>query len=58
MECYTIWNVDDDGNRETKSLKVKGISLKTNHLVPSDYKDIIENNTIKQGKNINLQMKS
>ncbi|WP_289705296.1 hypothetical protein, partial [Bacteroides acidifaciens] len=51
-KCYTIWN----NNGQTKSLKLKGVSLKKNVIKSSDYKDIIENNSVKQGKNINLQM--
>lgn len=62
-KCYTIWNNDViDGHNElcsfgcTKSLKLKGVSLKTNNIVSSDYKDIIDHQCVKSGKNINLQM--
>ncbi|KAK8897847.1 hypothetical protein M9Y10_000075 [Tritrichomonas musculus] len=51
-KCYTIWN----NNGQTKSLKLKGVSLKKNDIKYPDYKSIIENNSVKQGKNINLQM--
>ena len=51
-KCYTIWN--NDGT--TKSLKLKGVSLKKNRIVSADYKTALEN-TI-QGKNINLQLKN
>ena len=51
-KCYTIFN----SNGQTKSLKLKGVSLKKNIIKYEDYKSIIENKSIKQGKNINLQM--
>ena len=51
-KCYTIWN--NDGT--TKSLKLKGVSLKKNKIVSADYKTALES-TI-QGKNINLQLKN
>ena len=51
-KCYTIWN--NDGT--TKSLKLKGVSLKKNRIVSADYKTALES-TI-QGKNINLQLKN
>lgn len=49
--------------RNLLSLKVilyqlKGVSLKKNHRVSSDYKSVIENQSIKVGKNINLQMQN
>ena len=53
-KCYTIFN----SNGQTKSLKLKGVSLKKNHIVSSDYKSIIDNQSIKLGKNINLQMQN
>ena len=53
-KCYTIWN--NDGR--TKSLKLKGVSLKKNNIVSSDYRNIIDEGTVKVGKNINLQMKN
>ena len=51
-KCYTIWN--NDGT--TKSLKLKGVSLKKNRIVSSDYKTALESTV--QGKNINLQLKN
>ena len=43
-------------NGQTKSLKLKGVSLKKNNIQYPDYKSIIENQSVKIGKNINLQM--
>ena len=51
-KCYTIWN----NNGVTKSLKLKGVSLKKNKIVSSDYKDVLDHQSVKLGKNINLQM--
>ena len=51
-KCYTIWN--NDGT--TKSLKLKGVSLKKNKIVSADYKTALESTV--QGKNINLQLKN
>ena len=51
-KCYTIWN--NDGT--TKSLKLKGVSLKKNRIVSADYKTALESTV--QGKNINLQLKN
>ena len=48
---YTIWTDD-----KTISLKLKGVSLKKNNIKSSEYKEIIEKQTIMKGKNINLQM--
>jgi hypothetical protein len=53
-KCYTIWN--NDG--VTKSLKLKGVSLKKNKIVSTDYKQIIVNETVKSGRNISLQLKN
>ena len=53
-KCYTIWN--NDG--VTKSLKLKGVSLKKNKIVSGDYKQIIVNETVKSGRNISLQLKN
>ena len=50
-KCYTIWN--NDGT--TKSLKLKGVSLKKNKIVSSDYQKALEEPI--KGKNINLQLK-
>ena len=50
-KCYTIWSDD-----RTISLKLKGISLKKNDIKPCDYKEVLDNQTVKKGKNINLQM--
>ena len=62
-KCYTIWNNENINGQEircsfgvTKSLKLKGVSLKTNKIKSSDYKDILDNKCVKSGKNINLQM--
>ena len=51
-KCYTIFNSD----KSVKSLKLKGVSLKKNHIEYDDYKNVILNNSVKIGKNINLQM--
>ena len=51
-KCYTIFN----SGAVTKALKLKGVSLKKNHITSDDYKDIIDNGGVKVGKNINLQM--
>ena len=51
-KCYTIWN--DDG--QTKSLKLKGVSLKKNDIKSSDYEKALTHP--KSGKNINLQYKN
>ena len=51
-KCYTIFNSD----KSVKSLKLKGVSLKKNHIEYDDYKNVILNNSVKVGKNINLQM--
>ena len=51
-KCYTIWN--DDG--ETKSLNLKGVSLKKNNIKSSDYENALTKP--KSGKNINLQYKN
>ena len=64
-KCYTIWNgcnnpedpLGSNNDGVTKSLKIKGVSLKTNKLTSNDYKDILDNESIKSGKNINLQVK-
>ena len=50
-KCYTIWT-----NNTTKALKLKGLSLGKNKIDRNDYVDAIKNNSIKYGKNINLQM--
>ena len=50
-KMYTIWSDD-----RTISLKVKGVSIKKNNINSSDYKDVIDRQTVKKGKNINLQM--
>ena len=52
LQNATIWN----NNGQTKSLKLKGVSLKKNDIKYSDYQNIIENQSVKQGKNFNLQM--
>ena len=49
-KCYTIFN--DDGT--TKSLKLKGVSLKKNKIVSSDYEKALKEPI--KGKNINLQL--
>ena len=51
-KCYTIWNSD----QSVKALKLKGVSIKKNNIEFSDYQSIIENNSVKVGKNINLQI--
>ena len=51
-KCYTIWN----NNGQTKSLKLKGVSLKKNNIVSEDYNNVLLKNSIKLGQNINLQM--
>ncbi len=53
-KCYTIWDNEDN---KTISLKLKGVSLKKNKIISQDYYNILENQTIKQGVNINLQNK-
>ena len=53
-KCYTIFNSD----QSVKALKLKGVSLKKNHIEYSDYRSVIENNSVKQGKNINLQIQN
>lgn len=50
-KCYTIWSDD-----RTISLKLKGVSLKKNNIKSSDYKHVIDSQTVIQGKNINLQL--
>ena len=55
-KCYTIWNNKENGSMETKSLKVKGVSLKKNNINPTDYYTIIVDKCVIPGKNINLQM--
>ena len=55
-KCYTIWNNKEDGTSETKSLKLKGVSLKKNSIQSSDYLHVIQERTVKPGININLQM--
>ena len=50
-KCYTIFN----NNNTTKSLKLKGVSLKKNKIVSSDYRKSMDAPI--QGKNINLQFK-
>lgn len=52
-KCYTIWSDD-----KTISLKLKGVSLKKNNIKSSDYKNVIEKQSVMKGKNINLQMNS
>lgn len=37
-------------------MKLKGLSLKKNNINTGDYIDTIKNDSIKHGKNINLQM--
>ena len=49
-KCYSIWN--NDGT--TKSLKLKGVSLKKNKIVSSDYEKALKEPI--KGKNINLQL--
>ena len=51
-KCYTIWN----NNGDTKSLKLKGVSLKKNAIVSKDYEDALIKP--KKGMNINLQLKN
>ena len=50
-KVYCIWNEDET----VRSMKVKGVSLKKNHIVYTDYAKAI-NDTV-SGKNINLQLK-
>ena len=45
-KCYTKWN----SKGQTKSLKLKGVSIKKNIINSSDYKSIIEKNSVKQSK--------
>ena len=52
-KCYTIWN----NTGVTKSLKLKGVSLKKNKIISSDYQEVITNETVKAGRNISLQLK-
>lgn len=49
-KCYTIWNNDNT----TKSLKLKGVSLKKNKIVYPDYEKSLTKPV--SGININLQM--
>lgn len=51
-KCYTLYNLDG----LTKSLKLKGVSLKKNNIKASDYREVIDEGIIKHGKNINLQL--
>ena len=53
-KCYTIWNNDET----VKAMKLKGVSLKKNKIMYKDYGNIITNQTIKPGINVNLQMKN
>ena len=53
-KCYTVFNHDGT----TKSLKLKGVSLKKNKIVSADYKKVIDEETIKAGRNISLQLKN
>ena len=53
-KCYTVFNHDGI----TKSLKLKGVSLKKNKIISSDYKDVIDNQSVKSGRNISLQLKN
>ena len=57
-KCYTIWNDLIDGSTETKSLKLKGVSLKKYNIKSSDYHQVLIKQTTKPGININLQMKN
>ena len=54
-KCYTIFN-DDESN--VVALKLKGVSLKKNKITSKDYENVIANNTVIAGKNINLQFKN
>ena len=51
-KSYTIWN--NDGS--TVSLKLNGISKRTNHIVSSDYSKVINEDTVVKGTNTSLQM--
>ena len=51
-KCYSLFNK----NGLTKSLKLKGVSLKKNNIKSSDYKEVIDEGIIKRCKNVNLQM--
>lgn len=51
-KCYSLFNK----NGTTKSMKLKGVSLTKNNIKSSDYRAIVDEGTIKRGKNINLQM--
>ena len=51
-KSYTIY--DNDGT--TISIKLKGISKTTNHLVSSDYSKVITQSTVVKGSNTTLQM--
>ena len=53
-KCYTIWN----NNGTTKSLKLKGVSLKKNKIISSDYRELIQKENVKSGRNISLQLKN
>ena len=53
-KCYTIWN----NNGITKSLKLKGVSLKKNKIISSDYREVIQKESVKSGRNISLQLKN
>lgn len=41
-----------------RTLKLKGVSLKKNKITSKDYENVIANNTVIAGKNINLQFKN
>ena len=51
-KSYTIWN----NNGSTVSLKLKGISKRTNHIVSSDFSKVINEGTVVKGTNTSLQM--
>ena len=50
-KCYTVWE-----NDRTVSLKVKGIKKQQSNIKYQDYLDVLNGNTVKTGKNTNLQL--
>ena len=52
LKSYAIFN----NHCSTISLKLKGISKKTNHFDSSDYSKVIDESTVIKGSNTSLQM--
>ena len=61
-KCYTLWDNNDStsmsgqNKQNVKAMKVKGIKKNQTDITYEDYLEVLTNNTVKSGKNMNLQI--